>query len=419
MRLLVQAISIDIIMLQLRVLLFIIIVVLPNKPVIAFPHLPLRPRQGLDIWDSISHVDWGKVTGSILTGIGGLGTVFENTDQPQEEEDKTTTTTPDQGMLPGPASPGPLTSNAAQELDLGQPSGEFIRPPTEDSVPSVPPPCDAKIFSRDCGKVLDQVIFTTGCSTMSPDQLPTATAIAQNAAILDEVKRVATEPVLTTTSDHCDLFMIVASLPAEESERIKLLPGVLGVSSDTYFISGFLYDSTGGADTEVFYMGPGVAMNHPDFANNPITRDDFIFANGLHPDDTLDEDSEGTCAASLIRGNRYGVSKHTRLSPVRSSTKLSSLMNAMVQILRYIRGRPQSTGNGFVMLFTMLWLYENQVDKARFETLLGMLVFNYGVVIVMPGEQGVYPGDYAKDSSSDFRWSCQSEGSKVFVGCGA
>ena len=446
MRLLVQAISIDVIMLQLRVLLFIIVVVLPNKPVIAFPHLPLRPRQGLDIWDSISHVDWGKVTGSIFTGIGELGTVFENTDQPQEEEDKTTTTTPDQGMLPGPASPGPLTSNSAQELDLGQPSGEFIRPPTEDSVPSASPPCDANIFSRDCGKVLDQVIFTTGCSTMSPDQLPTATAIAQNAAILDEVKRVATGPVLTTTSDHCDLFMIVASLPAAESERIRLLPGVLGVSSDTYFvhsknqpqsqpglvepafkrrqlrkrgrirqrkapanlqfisqspgspkISDFLYDSTGGADTEVFYMGPGMAMNHPDFANNPISRDDFIFADDLHPDDTLDEGSEGTCAASLVRGDRYGVSKYTRLRPVRSSTKLSSLMNAMVQILNYIRGRPQSTGNGFVMLFTMYWVYENQVDKARFETLLGMLVFNYGVVIVMPGdEQGVYPGEYAK-----------------------
>ncbi|MCJ1270826.1 hypothetical protein MMC22_010723 [Lobaria immixta] len=286
---------------------------------------------------------------------------------------------------------------------------------------------------------------------MSPGQVPTATAIAQNAAILDELERVATGPVLTT-SDHCDVFMFVASLPAEESDRIRSLPGVLGVSSDIYFVHSknqpqsqpglvepafkrrqlrkrsrirqpsapanlqfisqardspkipdFLYDSTGGADTEVFYIGPGVAMNHPDFANNPITRDDFIFANGLRPDDTLDADSDGTCGASLISGYRYGVSKHTKLRPVRTFDTLTSLINIMVQILNCIAGRverpgPQGTGNGFIMLFTMVWLWrpEKHIERAQFETLLDMLVFEYGVVIVVPGESGTYPGEYAK-----------------------
>ena len=430
-------------MIRFRLLLFITIVILPSKLVIAFPHL--SPRQGLDVWN----IDWGKVGGTILTGIGGLGTVLQNTDQSQEDDDTTTMTTP----LPGPASPGPLSSSAAQELDLGQPSGKFIEPPTEDSVPSVSPLCDANIFSRDCGKSLDQVIFTTGCSTMSPGQVPTAKAIAQNAAILDELKRVATGPVLTTTSDHCGAFMFVTSLPKEESDRIRLLPGVLGVSSDTYFvrsksqpqsqpgaaepafkrrqlrkrgrirqpeapanlqfisqapnapkISDFLYDSTGGADTEVFYMGPGVAMDHPDFANNSITRDDFIFANDVHPDDTLEEDSDGTCGASLVRGSRYGVSKHTRLRPVRSNEKLSSLINSIIQVLNYVAGRvkrpgPEGTGNGFVMLLTMLWLYESWIEKVQFETLLGILEFGYGVVIVVPAEPGYYPSDYAKTRS--------------------
>ena len=439
-------------MLRFRLLLFITIVVLPNKPAIAFPHFHLSPRQGLDIWNN--NVDWGKVGGTILTVIGGLGTALKNTLQPEEEEEDeytTTTAPPGRGTLPGPASPGPLTSGSAQGVDLGQPTGEFIKPPKEDSVPSVSPPCDANIFSRDCGKVLDQVIFTTSCSTMSPDQAPTAIDIAQNAAILDELERVATGPVLTTTSDHCDVFMFVASLPAEESDRIRLLPGVLGVSSDTYLVGSknqpqtqpgimeqafkrrqlrkrdrvrqpnapanlafisrspnspgistdFLYDSMGGADTEVFYMGPGMAMDHPDFANNPITRDDFFFANDVRPNDTLDEDADGTCWASLISGNLFGVSKHTRLRPVRSNTRLSSLMNSMVQVLNYVAGRvqlpgPEGTGNGFVMVFTTLWLYEDQVEKARFEQLLGMLALRFGVVTVVPGEKGYYPSEYAK-----------------------
>ncbi|MCJ1271602.1 hypothetical protein MMC22_011504 [Lobaria immixta] len=409
-------------MIQFQLLLFINIVVLPSKLVIAFPHL--SPRQGLDIWN----VDWGKVGGTILTGIGGWGTVLQNTDPSQEDEDTTTTTTP----LPGPASPGPLSSSPAQELDLGQPSGRFIKRPTEDSVPSVSPPCDPDIFSRDCGKSLDQVIYTTGCRTMSPGQVPTATAIAQNAVILDELQRVATGPVLTTTSDLCGAFMFVTSLPKEESDRIRLLPGVLGVSSDTYFLGSksqpqsqpgvvepafkrrqlrkrdrvrqsnapanlafisrspnspeiptdFLYDSTGGAGTEVFYMGPGVAMDHPDFANNPITRDDFIFANDVRPGDTLEEGSFGTCGASLVSGSRYGVCKHTRLRPVRTNERLSSLVNSINQILNYIAGRVRRV--------------QSRIDQVQFETLLTTLESGYDVVILTPAEPGYYPAEHAK-----------------------
>ena len=447
MRLLVQVISIDVTMLQFPLLLLITIVVLSNKPVIAFPRFPLSPRQelGLNFWN---FVDWGKVGGTILTGLDGMGKALESTPQSQEEEeeegDTRTTTIPDERKLPGLASPGPLLSSPAGELDLGKPSGKFIRPP-------ISPPCDPNIFSPDCGKFLHQVIFTTGCGTMSPGQTPTAIAIAQNTAILDELERVATGPVLTTTSDHCGVFMFVASLPAAESERIRLLPGVSGITSDTYledskhqpqsqpglmepafkrgqlrnrdrirqskapanlqFISkspmsptisdDFVYDSSGGKDTEVFYIGPGVALEHPDFANNPITHDDFIFANDVSPADTLGEGSTGTCVASLVRGTKYGVSKRTRLRPVRTNLELSSVMNAMVQILNYVADRvenpgPEGTGNGFVMLLNMLWSYMSQIDKREFETLLEMMVGGYGIVTVVPGGRGFYPAEYAK-----------------------
>ncbi|MCJ1271686.1 hypothetical protein MMC22_011591 [Lobaria immixta] len=387
------------------------------------------PRDGTNIWN----FDWWKVPGAIFTGVGAGSAALYNLLQTPGKEDPTTTTTPNGGTVPGRAPPGPLLSNPNQELDLGQPSGKFIRPPTGDLVPSVAPPqCDtANIFSNGCGKVLDQLIFTTGCSTIVEGQVPTASAIAQNAAILDELQRVATGPVLTTTSDHCGAFMFVASITRKDSERIKGMPCVSDVSDDVYFsesmnhpqsqpgllepafkrrqfrkrglvmqsfspdhlqflsmyknspttLTEYVYDSTGGVDTEVFYIRPGVAINHLEFASNPITLDDFIFANDIHSDDTLEEGSDGTCVASLVRGIFFGVSKRTRLRPVRVDTKISSVMSGMVGILNYVKNRvenpgPEGTGNGFDLLGTMVW--------------------NYGIVTVVPAGKGYYPAEYAK-----------------------
>ncbi|MCJ1426664.1 hypothetical protein MMC29_004567 [Sticta canariensis] len=415
-------------MLQLRLLLFLSIVLLSKKSVFAFPHLSARQ------FDSFLNIDWGKAGAGLFTGLGALGTYLMNIgDQPPDQQDTTTTTTPKDVTIPGPAPPGPLISEP--DYELGTPPQQPKEPTWEPSAPLSQ--CDGNnIFSDDCGKVLDQLIFTTGCAKIYKGQVPTEIAITQNGAIWDKLNAMAPGRVQTSTSSHCGIFMFTAPLTKDQSRQIAGMPGVSRVSSNIFFdASGgglvndpqlepgviepaykrrqlkkrdivrqenapahlqfistaenyrgistdYVYDSEGGADTVVFFIGSGVTMNHQEFINKPITHDDFIFADDVQPDSTLRAGGFGTCMGSLVMGTRYGVSKQTKLKPVRTQANVASLIKAMVKISNYVRDQPS---NGYVMLMDMAWRDTEPTTTEGFEILFGLLLYHYDVVTVVAG----------------------------------
>lgn len=437
-------------MLQFQLLLFITIVFLPRESVVAFPLL--SPRQFDNNWGDI---DWNKI-GAGFAGAGAAIGTYLNL-QTSGQQDTTTTTIPEEA--PGTALPDSFVS---------EPNYELAKPPEKPKeptlVPSLPPPqCDmANIFNTDCGKVLIQLIFTTGCANIAKGQVPTAIANAQNGAILAELNQMAPGQVQTSTSSHCGIFMFKAPLTAEQGRQIAGRPGVSHVSSDIFFepsdgsvnnpqpqagvtepafrrrrlrkraivrqqnapahlsflstpenypgfSDDYIYDSRGGVDTEVIHVGPGVAMNHLEFAKNQITPADFIFADDIDPNDTLLAGSEGTCAASLVMGDVYGVSKYTKLRPVRTDNRVSSLINAMVKISNYVGDRVGTgqPGNGFVMLLNMAWRNTDRLSSIGFEWLLRLLVDDYDVVTVVAANYArnsyppteSYPSIYAQNSA--------------------
>ena len=412
-------------MLQLRLLRYISFVLSSQKSVFAFPHLSPRDL------DSLFNVDWGKAGAGLFTGIGALGIELMNSiDQSPDQRDTTTTTTPNDVTIPGPALPGPLFSEP--DYSLGKPPQQPKAPIWEPSVP--PPQCDDNnIVSDDCGMVLDQLIFTTGCATMYEGQVPTEIAISQNKAILDELNAMAPGRVQTSTSILCDVFMFTAPLTKDQSRQIAKKPGVSAVSSNIFFdtrdgglvndpqlqpgklepaykkrqlkkrdivrqqnapahlqfistaesyrgvSTDYVYDSVGGADTEVFFIGPGLTRNHPEFSNHPITLDDFIFAGDVLPDSTLVAGRFGTCLGSLVVGTEYGVSKQTKLKPVRNQDNVMSVIKAMVRISNYVIDKPSI---GFVMLMDMSWQNTAPPTNEAFEVIFRLLVNQYGVVPV-------------------------------------
>ena len=421
----------------------------------AFPLL--SPRQ----FDSFLNIDWGKAGAGLFTGLGALGTYLMNSgDQPPDQQDTTTTTTPKDETIPGPAPPGPLFSEP--DYELGKTPQQPTKPTWEPSAPLSQ--CDAaNIFSDDCGKVLDQLIFTTGCAKIYKGQVPTEVAITQNGAILDELNVMAPGRAETSTSSHCGVFMFRAPLTADQSRQIAGRPGVSRVRSNIFFDSSggvtndprlepgviepaykrrqlkkrdiirqqnapahlqflstpenyrgvstdYVYDSGGGADTVVFPIGPGLTMNHREFINKPITHDDFIFANDVQPDSTLLVRSFGTCVGSLVMGNEYGVSKQTKLKPVRIDSHVGSLINAMVKIANYVKDRVEDLGqpgNGFVMLMDMSWQDTEPDTTEEFEKVFELLLYDYDVVTVVAagtdttenyGRINSYPALYAAET---------------------
>lgn len=419
-------------MLQSRLLLFISIVLLHWKSVIAFPHL--NPRQNDNIWN----LDWEKIPG-LFTGIGGFGTYLHLQQSGQQDEpaqDDTTTKTPQEKTIPGPALPGPLQQDELN-YQLGNPPETPEPPPPEPGLPA--PQCEmTNIFSSGCGKALDRLIFTTGCAKIAKGQVPTMEATSQNGAILAKLNRMAPGRVRTSTSKHCGIYMMMASLTAEQSHQIEVMPGVSFVSSNIFFntrdgstnepqaqpgeiepafkrrkratvrqqrapahlqflstaenypgiTTDYVYDSTAGEDTVVFPIGPGLTMNHQEFARNPITRDDFIFAFDVPTSSTLLANSFGTCMASLIGGINFGVSKKTKIKPVRIESHVGSLIDAMVQIGNYISARVDppgggQPGNGFVMMMDMAWQNTEPTTTQKFEEIFSLLMFDYDVVTVV------------------------------------
>ena len=439
------------VMLQCRLLLFISLVSVPTKAFVAFPHLV--PRQFDNVWN----FDWEKFGAAIFSGVGGAVGTYLNLDT-TTTKDTTTIKTPDEVTVPGPATPEPSFSEPNYEL--GQPP-EPPKAPIQ--IPSaLRPQCDTtNIFSSDCGEVLNQLIFTTGCDSITKDQVPSATADTLNDAILGALNLMAGPGrVKTSRSSQCGIFMFMAPLTAEQSRKIARMPGVSSVSSDIFFevsdastnnpqpepeilepanrmrrlrkrdivrqreapahlqflstpenyqgvSTDYVYDSTGGANTVVFYIGAGLAMRHREFKNNPITSSDFIFADDVNPGNTLFAGNDGTCLASLIMGNIYGVSKQTKLIPVMVQSTVGSLITAMILIGNQLKDRVEPPGQpvlGFVMLMNMAWRNTDPKTTSGFERLLSLLMYGYDVVTVVaagvdtnrdPGLVDSYPAMYA------------------------
>ena len=468
---------------RLHLFLFISLVFAPSQLVVAIPRIV--PRQ-LDnsIWD----IDWGK----IFTGIGSFGTYLDFLQDGQQ--DTPTTTIPGQQGTTTPVDPqAESVPGQASEpnYELGQPP-ESPNPRVQ--APSAPPPqCDTtNIFSSDCGRVLDQLIFTTSCEKISKDQRPTAMADALNDAILAALITMA-PGVKTSKSGYCGIFMFKARLTAEQSRNIARMPGVSRVTSDIFlevdasdgsgdnpqpqpgvtepaiplgqlrkrdivrqqaapghlrFLSrppsyqgpstDYVYDSSAGADTEVISLGgSSVTIRHPEFEDNPILRNDFIFSFGSpgdNPDTRVVMGLDGTCVASLIKGSRCGVSKRTKLIPVIiDSGTLGSVIAAMVGIGDHFLARdsnPDRAVLGSVLLISISWTNTNPEATERFKQMLDFLIDDYNVVTVVPagiafagvaGPMELYPAVYSLTTSviavgsvdldgARFPWSPTAEG---------
>ncbi|MCJ1262504.1 hypothetical protein MMC22_002374 [Lobaria immixta] len=417
-------------MLQLRLLDFSIIVFMLQKSVVAFPHLGTRDL------DNIFNIDWGKVGAGLFTGLGAWGTYLNLQQSGPQEQDTTTTKNPNAKTVPGPAPPGTM-STTEPNYELGTPPKIPDGPIWEPSVPSSQ--CDThNIFSIDCGKVLDQLIFTTGCKKIAKGQVPTATAVAQNAAILALLNTMAPGRVRTCKSSQCDVFMFMAPLTKQQSDQVENTPGVSHVSPNIFFdtqdesaeepqpdpagiepankrrklrkrdivrqanapahlqfistpegypgiSTDYVYDDTAGDNTVVFPLGPGLTMNHDEFRNNPVALDDFIFAADVPTASTLLFRSFGTCLGSLVMGEDYGVSKKTKLKPVRIQSNVGSLISAMLQIGQYIQVRIDlgQPANGYVMHMDMAWQNTEPATTEEFEKVFELLLYDYDVVTVV------------------------------------
>lgn len=480
------------VMRQLRLLLLLLFIIafVSNKPVVAFPHL--IPRQFDNNWNFDLEKLGGQIGERLLnaadfvtTGIGALGglATWHNfvPDRPGQQ-DTTATTDREPVTAPGQAS--------EPNYDPGNPQEP---PMAQIQTLSLPPPqCDlTNIFSNDCGKVLKQLIFTTGCAKLDPEQRPTATVDALNDAIFAALILVAPGQVIRSRSDHCGDLVFMAPLTAEQSRKIARMPGVLYVSSDIYFGASdesmdnpqpqpevtepsakgsrlrkrdiikqqnapahlqfisrnpgyqgitreYVYDSSAGAGVVVFSVGSGVTINHPEFQNNPITLDDFIFASDMppesYPDSPISIGNDGTCLASLITGRENGVSKLAKLKPVVIDTTVGSLISAMNGIGNYLLARegtdPGSPVLGSVMLLNVGWSNADERTTERFKDLLDFLMMRRGVVAVVPTAidrtvsarpLNPYPGIYSLDtplisvgavdlSGARFSWSPKAAG---------
>ena len=426
----------------LVLLLRIIILLLSNDLVIAFSHL--IPRQ----FDNIGNVD---EFGQILTGIGdaittgidaldnfGTGQNFF-TDEPGQK-DTTITTIPT----------NPEAKNVPEQ-GFSEQNYDLLQPPEPPKAPIQNPPalssqCDtSNIFSNDCGKVLDQLIFTTSCIKIDTDQRPTPTADTMNDAI--RAALITMDPaVKTTRSEYCGILMFRARLTAEQSRQIARMPGVSHVSSDIYLVTSdgsqgnpqpqpgvtapaiqrsrlrkrslvtqqnapahlsfistppmsrsimtdYLYRSPAGTGTVVFSFGNGVNTNHEEFQNNEITPEGFLSGDDEEFNPTMPDPiftgSDGTCLASLVMGDTCGVSKKTKLKPVVIDPTVGSLISGIADVSNFLLNRRNPRPSfGSVALLNVAWFNTDQGTTDMCIKLIKFLMEKHNVVTVVPASIG-------------------------------
>lgn len=103
----------------------------------------------------------------------------------------------------------------------------------------------------------------------------------------------------------------------------------------------YVYYSAAGEGSTIYIIDTGLNPLHPEFSLGVVKR--WIFANGVAKTEADDDSSShGTGTASKIAGRVFGVAKKASLIVVKRSLKLSSWLDAMVNVANDLRRRARA-----------------------------------------------------------------------------
>ena len=416
---------------------------------------PLIPRQE-EGWPS---VNWGQVienTVDTLDSIGGEAVeFFQNLNTPDKSTPEAPPTDSESQPTAVPSdSPGNLFLQPPSKPSHSPGSGASLEINTDQS-----PKTSSCEDANACGNPVDQIIFTSSCEKMDPDQVVTDEIKAQNQAIWDRLVEMASSRVRKSISNVCDVFFFVALLTTQQRDEILKMPGVrliipnahakldsalprsrkenqpAGVSTGSKrdqmqkrdFISvsssapdnmkfvstppghegladAFYFYSASGRDTVVFSVGQGVQIGHDEFASHPRPPIG-AYLYGLDAGPNRKPEKLATCMASIISGYKTGMLKNADLVPVELYESQASILDSLNQIIDFVRNRERvrmTDGSpptkGYVAVLRFSWEGDDAFTT-QMQYLFRILIRELNVVIVV----GAWPDlSYRRSPIEDY-----------------
>ncbi|MCJ1466267.1 hypothetical protein MMC07_004886 [Pseudocyphellaria aurata] len=312
-----------------------------KKPIIASAHLVERQPQNLwpdwSLWDLGTGVVEG-VTDTLTYLRGILG---PSQGQQQLEPPKTTPSpdadhnsdrqappapnvvpasplSPDTSELPDPVYKIEINNNPSP---LPDPGPNRILPAV---VPSVNEECDPnQINNPDCGKTTDQLIFTSSCAGINPNQIVSVEAMAQNQAIRDALVVMNGENILAgkggrglrvSTLYLCDVFFFAVPLTQGQIVEIEKKPNVRFIKPnrviiDTEFVPESSDQEGGDSAQPPLFSVPGSRLQERDpIIHDPDAWEDLRFISTPDGSDLsstysfYSEAGQGTTVIAVDRG---------------------------------------------------------------------------------------------------------------------
>ena len=170
-------------------------------------------------------------------------------------------------------------------------------------------------------------------------------------------------------------------------------------------VRDYIYLSPAGEGVRAYLVDAGFDSAHPDFQGRTVR---WIFAQDIHHRQSDSEppkfeapDSEGagTCAASLVMGDEFGVAKKTELIMVKAGPSAGSIISAIEEVIRDIYDTvSRRPSNGWtVVQISGGFAAESSVNylALRLSSQINFLVKKWGVVVVTSA--GYNTNDYYED----------------------
>ncbi|MCJ1262135.1 hypothetical protein MMC22_002005 [Lobaria immixta] len=317
------------------------------------------------------------------------------------------------------------TTDSTPEIEIG-----VMKPPGPtsdcDTASAVPPLLDSNsnlgVVSlgitkvQGCAKATAQIVWTVGCEHTEENRITEEFLRQMDAGVLSSknplcaVKGGISFWVLDLTEDQIEqlkreqtqsISAIEPNTPLEPS-HVAISPNLMRRDKQTggedvpelRFIStkkrkkrnskSYVYRAPAGAGTSVYLIDGGVNVLHREFRNVNIPK--WIFA--LLSDETYSEGStpHGTCMASLITGDVYGVSKKVELIPVKIAWLVASFLDAVARVVQDVQEKAEAgivvRGHTVVNISNDFTPVANDPRREDLVNNLNELTQKYGVVVV-------------------------------------
>lgn len=170
-------------------------------------------------------------------------------------------------------------------------------------------------------------------------------------------------------------------------------------------VHDYVYLSPAGEGVRVYLIDAGFDSGHSEFHGRTVR---WIFAQDIHYRQSDSEpprfeapesEGAGTCAASLIIGDEYGVAKKTELVMVKAGPSAGSIISAIEEVIRDIYDTvSRRPSNGWtVVQISGGFAAEPSVNylALRLSSQINFLVKKWGVVVVTSA--GYNTNDYYED----------------------